>query len=263
MAFKRNGDSLMLLSNAQVLGLLNECNFQPVFISEEDGTITATLDGFKVMSEEEFKMNSTVYLYVFDTMADWEIGYLTAELNSGRYFKKGLSPSRIVTMGAAKSPVTTMGGLKILPDIVMDECSIKNTDALILPGGNTWMESIHEPIINKSAQCLKENIVVAAICGATIALAQHGLLDSRWHTSNDLEYLKLVCSGYNGEKYYKNEPAVTDGNLITASGSAPLDFAFHVLKALDVFSQKTLDAWYNLYKTHKPECFYELMDSLQ
>lgn len=34
-------------------------------------------------------MNNTVYLYVFDTMSDWEIGYLTAELNSGRYFKKG------------------------------------------------------------------------------------------------------------------------------------------------------------------------------
>ncbi|SDX98620.1 hypothetical protein SAMN05421736_10179 [Evansella caseinilytica] len=33
-------------------------------------------------------MNSTVYLYVFDTVADWEIGYLTVELNSGRYYKK-------------------------------------------------------------------------------------------------------------------------------------------------------------------------------
>lgn len=37
-------------------------------------------------------MNNTVYLYVFDTMADWEIGYLTAELNSGRYYKKGAGP---------------------------------------------------------------------------------------------------------------------------------------------------------------------------
>ena len=29
-----------------------------------------------------------VYLYVFNTMSDWEYGYLIAELNSGRYFKK-------------------------------------------------------------------------------------------------------------------------------------------------------------------------------
>jgi antitoxin YefM len=49
VAFKRNRDSLMLLSNAQVLGLLKECSFKPVYISEGDGTITATLDGFDLV----------------------------------------------------------------------------------------------------------------------------------------------------------------------------------------------------------------------
>ncbi len=208
-------------------------------------------------------MNSTIYLYVFDTMADWEIGYLTAELNSGRYYKKGLSPSKIVTLGVEKNPVTTMGGLKILPDIKLEDCSMKKTDALILPGGDTWMESIHEPIIKKAAQCIKENIVVAAICGATIALAQNGLLNSKRHTSNDLEYLKMVCSDYKGEMYYKHEPAVTDGKLITASGTTPLEFTEHVLKALDVFSTETLDAWYKLYVTHESEYFYALMNSIK
>ncbi len=208
-------------------------------------------------------MNRTVYLYVFDTMSDWEIGYLTAELNSGRYYKKGLLPSKIVTLGIEKTPVTTMGGLKILPDIVLEECSIKNTDALILSGGDTWMETIHKPIIDIAKQCIKENIVVAAICGATIALAQNGLLDSKWHTSNDLGYLKMVCPDYKGEKYYKNEPAVTDGKLITAPGVAPLEFAGHVLKALDVFSPKTLDTWYKLNKTQEGKYFYELMDLIQ
>ncbi len=31
---------------------------------------------------------STIYVYVMDTLADWELGYVTAELNSGRFFKK-------------------------------------------------------------------------------------------------------------------------------------------------------------------------------
>ncbi len=207
-------------------------------------------------------MSSTVYLYVFDGMSDWEIGYLTAELNSGRYYKKGISPSKIVTVGLTKNPVITMGGLKILPDITIEECNIKNTEALILPGGDSWMEPIHEPIINITKQCINENIVVAAICGATAALAQNGLLDSRWHTSNDLEFLKMVCSGYNGEKHYKNEPAVTDGKLITATGTAPLEFARHVLKALDVISPKTLELWYKFNETHKARYFFELMDSI-
>jgi putative intracellular protease/amidase len=212
---------------------------------------------------EAVQMNSTVYLYVFDTMSDWEIGYLTAELNSGRYFKRGLTPSKIVTVGVEKAPVTTMGGLKILPDIALDECSLDNVDAFILPGGNTWAETIHEPMIKTVEKCLKGNVLVAAICGATIRLAQEGLLDSRWHTSNDLEYLKMICPAYSGENYYKKEPAVTDGNLITASGIAPLEFAQHVLKALGVFTPHTLDAWYNLNKTYEPGYFFELMKSIQ
>jgi putative intracellular protease/amidase len=208
-------------------------------------------------------MNNTIYLYVFDTMADWEIGYLTAELNSGRYYKKGLTPLKIVTVGIEKTPVTTMGGLKILPDIRLDECSIKNADALILPGGDTWTETIHEPIIKTVEQCLNVNILVAAICGATIGLAQKGLLNSRWHTSNDLEYLKVMCPAYTGEKYYKKESAVTAEKLITASGVAPLEFALHVLKTLDVFTLQTLNAWYNLNKTQEPKYFHELMNSIK
>jgi len=207
--------------------------------------------------------NNAVYLYVFDTMADWEVGFLTAELNSGRYFRKDASPVKVVTLGLEKNYITTMGGLRILPDIDLEECNIKETDALILPGGETWMETIHQPILSLAKQCIDKNIIVAAICGATMSLAQNGLLDSRSHTSNDLEYLKMICPNYAGEKYYKKESAVTDGKLITASGIAPLEFSVHVLRALDVFSTKTLDAWYNLYRTHKSEYYYELMNSIQ
>ena len=208
-------------------------------------------------------MNHTVYLYVFDTMSDWEIGYLAAELNSGRYFRKGLAPVKIVTVGVEKTLVTTMGGLKIMPDIKVDECSMESIDALILPGGTTWTEAIHTPILKFSERCLQEGIVVGAICGATLGLAQAGLLDSRWHTSNDLGYLKMICHSYTGEEYYKGEPSVTDRKLITASGVAPLEFSVQVLKVLDVFSPKTLDAWYRLNKTHEPKYFYELMNSIQ
>ncbi|MBK1810737.1 glutamine amidotransferase [Clostridium sp. YIM B02505] len=208
-------------------------------------------------------MKNTVYLYVFDTMADWEIGYLTAEINSGRYYKKGLMPLKVVTVGITKTPITTMGGLKILPEIELKECSVTDTAALILPGGNTWTEAIHAPIIKMAEEYLEEGIVVGAICGATIGLAIGGVLDKRNHTSNDLGYLKMVCPNYDGEMYYKQESVVTYGNLITASGIAPLEFALHILKILDVFSPQTLYSWYNLYKTQELKYFFELMNSIQ
>ena len=194
-------------------------------------------------------MKNKVYLYVFDTMADWEVGYLSAEINSGRYYKKGVTPLKIVTVGINKNPITTMGGLEILPEIEFKDCNIEETVALILPGGNTWTEAIHIPIIK--------------MCGATIGLAMKGVLNKRNHTSNDLGYLKMVCPGYLGEEYYKQECAVTDGSLITASGIAPLEFTLHILKILEVFSPQTLDSWYNLYKTQDSKYFFELMSSIQ
>ncbi|MDP5276572.1 type 1 glutamine amidotransferase family protein [Chengkuizengella axinellae] len=203
-----------------------------------------------------------VYLYVFNTMSDWEYGYLVAELNSGRYFKMDLAPLKVVTVGANKEIITTMGGLSIKPDISLDECTLESKDLLILPGGTTWREIIHQPILERISEALKLGTIVAAICGATEGLASIGYLDSRKHTSNNLEYIQMVCPNYKGEKFYEMEPVVSDANLVTASGLAPLEFAMEVLKILDVFAPDTLHSWYKLNKTYNPEYFFQLMNSI-
>lgn len=195
-------------------------------------------------------------------MSDWEYGYLIAELHSGRYFKKDLAPLKVTTVGANKEMITTMGGLSIKPDISLDECVFESKDLLILPGGTTWNEEIHQLILERIGQALKLGTIVAAICGATVALANMGYLDSRKHTSNSLEYIKMVCPNYKGEKFYELGPVVSDANLVTASGVAPLEFAMEVLKKIDAFTPDTLHSWYNLNKTHQPEYFFELMNSI-
>lgn len=116
--------------------------------------------------------------------------------------------------------------------------------------------------LKKVDEALKLGTIVAAICGATEALANMGYLDFRKHTSNDLEYLKMVCPNYKGEPFYEKKPAVSDENLVTASGLAPLEFTIEVLKKLDVFAPDTLHAWYNLNKTHKLEYFFQLRNSI-
>ncbi|MDX8345789.1 type 1 glutamine amidotransferase family protein [Rossellomorea sp. YZS02] len=202
------------------------------------------------------------YLYVFDTMSDWEYGYVMAELNSGRYFKKDVAPLNVMTVGATKEMITTMGGLRIKPDMSFDECTLEREDLLILPGGTTWSEDIHQPILERVGQALELGTIVAAICGAVEAVANRGYLDTKKHTSNNLEYTKMVCPNYKGETFYESEPAVADGNLVTASGIAPLEFAREVLKRMDVFTPDTLDSWYRLNKTHQPQYFFQLMNSI-
>ena len=64
-------------------------------------------------------MKNKVYLYVFDTMADLEIGYLSTEINSGRYYKKGLMPLKIVTVSSILHSLSSISGNISRPPIVV------------------------------------------------------------------------------------------------------------------------------------------------
>lgn|GEM_PF-7001396 len=68
------------------------------------------------------------------------------------------------------------------------------------------------------------------------------------------EYLQ--ATGYQGAALYQNQPAVTDGALITAGATAPIEFAFEIFKKLEVYTAAMLEAWYGLYKTGDPKYFY-------
>lgn len=204
-----------------------------------------------------------VYLYILNTLADWEIGYLTAELNSGRYLDKKRPPVELIKIGNTTEPIKTMGGITITPDENIDNIKFEEDDLLILPGADTWTEEENKKIIDIVSSIIDEKVIIAAVCGATIALANKGILNNRKHTSNDLEVLKMFCPEYIGENFYINQPAVTDDNLITASGIAPLEFSYEILKRTNLMKTETLEAWYQLYKTNEPKYFYALMESIE
>lgn len=203
-----------------------------------------------------------IYLYVLDTLADWEIGHITAELNSGRFFKEKGKNVSFIKISDSLKPVKTMGGIEITPDESIRNISFSKGDILILPGADTWLEERNKEVMGMVKDLLNKDISVCAICGATIGLAESGILNDRRHTSNDKEYLKMVCLNYKGSDNYVEEPVVTDGNLITASGIDPLGFSYEVLRLTGLFSEDTLKAWFNLYRTKEGRYFYELMNSL-
>lgn len=204
----------------------------------------------------------TIYVYVLDTLADWELGYVMAELNSGRFFKEGAPCVSLKTVGDSKEPIQTMGGLTIVPDCLIDDMVVRETSVLLLPGANTWNEPKHGAIIQKASEFLSLGATVCAICGATAALANIGLLDHRPHTSNGPGFLEMVSPGYQGQSFYIDEPSVADGNLITASSTGALLWAKQIIERLGVFGAETLEAWYAYFRTGEPKHFFALMQSL-
>jgi len=204
-----------------------------------------------------------IYLYVLNTLADWEISHLIAEINSGRFLRKNIETPKIIKVGNDLTPIITMGGLEITPDIDVHNINLENGDLIVLPGSNTWQNKENQEIINIIHKKLDMNITVAAICGATTALAEIGILDNRKHTSNGKGFLEMMCKNYKGKDFYEDKLVVVDNNLITATGFAPLEFTYEIIKKINLMGKNTLEAWFNLYKTKDSKYFYELMGSLE
>ena len=69
----------------------------------------------------------TIYVYVLDTLADWELGHVTSELHSGRFFKKDAGRVSLKTVSLTKEPIHTMGGLTIMPDCLVEDIAVSET----------------------------------------------------------------------------------------------------------------------------------------
>ena len=199
-----------------------------------------------------------VHLFVLNTMADWEPGFAIAHIN--RPMPGVSSGFRVRTLGLDRTPVRSMGGLTIVPDLSLPEISPSESAMLILPGSDLWSDGSTDPVLAVAKEFVAAGVPVAAICGATFGLARAGLLDDRLHTSNFPGL--LAPSGYSGAAHYVQEPAVDDRGVITASFTASLEFAKLILARLGIFSTTALEAWYGLYKTGNPACYVDLMEAL-
>ncbi|WP_084958728.1 type 1 glutamine amidotransferase family protein [Thermoactinospora rubra] len=203
-------------------------------------------------------MSEKIYHAVYDTMADWETGHATAHIRNGLYQK---DPGRyeIVTVGLTTEPVVTMGGLRITPDVALDDVRPEDARMLILPGASLWDAGEElAPFARKAREFLEAGVPVAAICGATAGLAREGVFDSRRHTSAALPYLQMQ-QGYGGAGNYVEAPAVADGRLITAGPVDPVDFAREIFAELDLYTPEVLDAWHRLFKHGDAGAFEVLM----
>ena len=200
----------------------------------------------------------TVHMYVFDTLADWEPGFAIAGLNNPA-FQTQPGRYRVATVGVSKAPVVTIGGVTILPDLALEELVPERSAMLILPGGQRWDQGGNSEAIDLAKRFLTAGVPVAAICGATSGLARAGMLDHIQHTSNAREY--LAATGYQGAALYQDQPAVADGNVITANSTAPIEFAYQIFKRLDVYSDEVLEAWFGLFKTGEAAYYGALMQA--
>lgn len=185
----------------------------------------------------------TILFVILDQWADWEAAYLSSAiqmLGQGEYSNQ--------TVSITKDSVKSIGGLQVVP--VYDiQSAPEEYEALILIGGMSWRSEAAQQIKPLVDKCLADGKVLGGICDASAFLGKIGTLNRVRHTSNDLNDLKAWAGkAYTGEGKYVMEQAVSDNNIITANGTAALEFAKEVLLTLMVAPEEKIMGWYNFHK---------------
>lgn len=202
-------------------------------------------------------MSNVVYLAIYDGISDWEYGYVLAHINSPE-FQKAPHRFEVKTVGRTRESIKTKGGLTVLPDLTLHELSTSEGKMLILCGADNAAAGGIDDFAEAAKYFIDNRVCVAAICGATAALARRGILDEIPHTSNTKEFLEMT--GYAGSENYNQQPVVSTDYLITASGIEPIAFAAEIFKKLDIYSNDALNSWVKLFQQRDITGFDDLIE---
>jgi putative intracellular protease/amidase len=186
-------------------------------------------------------MKPKACLLVFDGLADWEPAHAFCQITKSGKFE-------VVTAGFSRRTVTSMAGLKITPDLTIDEVDPAETAFFMLPGGDMWEEKSHKVAASLLHRLHEQKVLIGAICAATLEIARAGLTRGVRHTSNAKSYLKAMVPSYRDDDFYVDELAVADQNILTASGLGSLEFAREVIRYLELYGEADAETWYDMFK---------------
>lgn len=200
-----------------------------------------------------------ILLFLLDGYADWESGFVSAKLN------KPELGFEVETISLKTKTVTSQGNFVTNVAHTLESFDdFDNLSALVLIGGTGWgnqhlIKGYHPNRYDESSsanitalidECLiRRHIIVAGICDGATFLADNGYLNKIDHTGNSLQHLQDKALDYAGAVHFKERQAVSFGKIITANGTAPLEFTRELLLGLEMLEgQNQVDEWYQTYK---------------
>jgi putative intracellular protease/amidase len=193
-------------------------------------------------------MKKEVLFVLLNEYADYEPAYISGSINCGRFGlkEKPLYINKVVapTMDLVRS----VGGFYTKPDYTFDTMPADYA-ALILIGGFGWKSEEAKKLVPIIKQAISKGIIVGAICNAASFLAQNGFLNHIKHTGNGLDELKRWGGdNYTNEAGYQNQQAVSDHGIVTANGTASLEFAVELMRLLKIDTPEDISAYFQFMK---------------
>ncbi len=193
-------------------------------------------------------MNNEILYILLPNFAGHEMVYLMEAISSDdialkenpKYLNKIVAPTM--------DPVVGIGGYRVMPDYSFDNMP-QDYSALVLIGGYGWATPVADQVEPIVRDAIVRGRIVGAICNAASFMAKHGFVNNVSHTGNGPGQLRL----WGGDRYtnpegYASRQAVRDGNIVTANGSATLEFARELLLLLENDTPQRIELWYQFNK---------------
>jgi len=191
--------------------------------------------------------NEILYILLPDYAAH-EIVFLSQAIASDEFALKENPKYVNKVVAPTLEPVKSIGGFSTLPDYSFDTLP-DDYAAIVLIGGFGWATSLADIVVPIVRDAVSKGKPIGAICNAASFMAKHGFLNNVRHTGNGLEQLKLWGSeNYTNTEGYVNAQVVNDRNIVTANGSATLEFAKELLLLLENDTPERIEMYYQFYK---------------
>ena len=202
----------------------------------------------EISIKTDVDMKNEILYVLLPDFAEHEIVYLAEAVASDEYALKA-NPKYVNKMvGPTTEPVKSIGGLRVLPDYSFDTMP-EDYAALVLIGGFGWLTPVADEVVPLVRRAVESGKIVGAICNAASFMAKHGFVNSVAHTGNGVEQLRLWGGeNYTNEKMYEHKQAVADQRVVTANGSATLEFAKELLLLLENDTPERIEMFYQFNK---------------
>jgi putative intracellular protease/amidase len=181
------------------------------------------------MAERILPIMKKMLCFVSQEMADFEV-------TLAFHILKAKGGRDIWPVGYDLSPVVSQAGFTYLPALTLaqalDEADV---EGLIIPGGPIRPQ--RDELTRLICQVDAEKKLLAAICFGPQYLGRAGVLDQhRFTTSCSPDTIRsLQVPDPYPRNNYVEERVVRDGNVITAKGTAFVDFAFAIADYLGIY----------------------------
>lgn len=193
-------------------------------------------------------MSNEILYILLPYYAEHEAVYLAQAIASDEFALKEAPKYVNKAVAPTMEPIQSIGGFRTLPDYSFDTMP-DDYAALVLIGGFGWGTPVADKVVPIVSHAIEKGKIVGAICNAASWMARHGFLNTVKHTGNGLEQLKWWGGeNYTNQDSYIHVQAVSDRNIVTANGSATLEFARELLLSLENDTPERIEMYYRFNK---------------